>query len=38
MYKAWGYELVGEHSWTHTNYVSVLMQRSLVGGLARRMP
>lgn len=30
MYRAWGYELVGEHDWQpHTNYVSVLMRLSL---------
>lgn len=30
MYRAWGYRPVGEHSWSHTNYVSVVMTRSLV--------
>ncbi|MEW6613012.1 MAG: GNAT family N-acetyltransferase [Pseudomonadota bacterium] len=31
MYKAWGYELVGECNWRpHTNYMSVLMSRSFV--------
>ncbi len=30
MYKAWGYELAGEHDWRPiTNYLSVLMIRSL---------
>jgi hypothetical protein len=29
MYKAWGYELAGEHDWRpHTNYRSVLMSRA----------
>lgn len=31
MYRRWGYEIVGEHDWRpHTNYLSVLMTRSLV--------
>lgn len=31
MYTAWGYQPVGEHSWQPlTNYVSVVMRRSLV--------
>jgi len=30
MYRAWGYELQGEHDWRpHTNYISVLMRLSL---------
>lgn len=29
MYRAWGYRQVGEHSWSHTNYVSVVMTRPL---------
>jgi hypothetical protein len=32
MYEAWGYKVVGQHDWQpHTNYVSVLMSRPLVG-------
>lgn len=31
MYRRWGYEIAGEHDWRpHTNYLSVLMVRSLV--------
>jgi GNAT superfamily N-acetyltransferase len=31
MYKAWGYEVCGECDWRpHTNYLSVLMSRSLI--------
>ena len=30
LYRAWGYEIVGEHDWRpHTNYLSVLMRRTL---------
>jgi ribosomal protein S18 acetylase RimI-like enzyme len=30
MYRAWGYELAGEHDWRpHTNYMSVLMGLSM---------
>ena len=33
MYKAWGYQCVGEHSWQpHTNYQSVVMSRSISAG------
>lgn len=32
MYQAWGYRHVGEHSWSHTNYVSVVMTRPLLMG------
>jgi len=36
MYRTWGYQQVGEHSWQpHTNYDSVVMSRPL-GGLARK--
>jgi ribosomal protein S18 acetylase RimI-like enzyme len=38
MYRAWGYQQVGEHSWQpHTNYVSVVMSRAL-GALAHNVP
>lgn len=32
MYQAWGYQIVGKHDWRpHTNYVSVVMCRPLLG-------
>lgn len=38
MYQAWGYRQVGEHSWTHTNYVSVVMTRPLVSAHEAEVP
>ena len=32
MYRAWGYEVVGETDWRpHTNYLSVVMRREIAG-------
>lgn len=39
MYRAWGYEVVGEVDWRpHTNYLSVVMSKTLNSGAKRNVP
>ena len=39
MYRAWGYEFAGEFDWRpHTNYVSVLMSKTLNSNVNRNIP